>query len=88
MEDIAADRVVDDVGAPPAGGFPYGGDELLAVERPVVVCLFGTEFTAECGLLRTAGGHEDASPSQDAELDRGRPDATCAGMHEQRLAWL
>jgi hypothetical protein len=72
VERVAADRVVDDVGAPPAGDVLDDGHEVVG---QVVDDDVGAEVAADLHLLRPALPWRSRAPGRPAQLDRRAPDA-------------
>src|SRR5206468_3374166 len=80
---LAADRVVDDVGATAARGLLDGGDDVLAlaVDDDVAARLPGRRH-----LVGPADDPDHGGPGRLAELHGRAADPSCGSVDEQRLA--
>lgn len=83
VEDVAAHRIEDHVGAAPAGDLLDPRDEVVG---RVVDHLVGTEGRRGRALLRPARRADHVSPESLADLDGRRAHAAGGGVHQQRLA--
>ena len=83
--DVAADPVEAHVDAEPVGLLEHHGGE---VGLPVVDDHVGTEISRDLRLVLAADGGDDPGPRRHRQLDRGRPDATGRGVHQDGLARL
>ena len=83
IEHIAADRIVNHVGASPAGRCQDG---VHPADVGVVEHGIGALCERERPLRLAARGREHARAERLADLDCRHPDAAGAGVHQQRLA--
>ncbi|CAM5599928.1 hypothetical protein STENM223S_02687 [Streptomyces tendae] len=82
---LAADGVVDHVGAPAAGGLLHRGDDVLGVPVDDRVA---AQLTGDGRLVGAADDADDGGAGRLAELHGGAPDASRGGVDEQGLAGL
>ena len=87
-EDVAADRVEDDVGAPAPGEAEHLGHHRVAGEGGGVDGVVGAESGRPAGLLRAAGGRDHPGAGPGGDLDGGAADAAGRRLHDDRLALL
>lgn len=82
---LAADRVVDDVGAPAAGGLLDGGDDVLGapVDHDVAA-----QFTGDGRFRGAADDTDDGGADGLPELHGRTADPSCGSVDEQGLAGL
>ena len=85
VEGVAADRVVDDVGAPAVGEVLHGRDQGVAdgpVQHDHVI---RAEPPGHLGLVRRPDRGDDPGPRREPELHGGRADPARGRVHEQGL---
>ena len=85
LERSSADRVDDEIGAPPVGQpHDLGGNILGRVVDPVVHAVLGEPLEAAIAL----GGRDDGRTCRLGELDGRHPDPTGAGLDQDGVARL
>ena len=83
VERVAADGVVDDIGAFAAG---HRAHSVANTFIPVVDQFVSPARTGHSQLFRAAGRGDDPSADRLADLDRRQPDPAGSAEHKQRLA--